>query len=114
MKTRIRKVRDIFIPIRGVSGNKLSNKKKFITSFLEFKRQELKSNKSYNANVSLNVKFFFSNVSPSDIDNLLKSLFDALQEVKILRDDKQIKQVKAEIKEYSLFEGISLVIKQIK
>ena len=44
-----------------------------------------------------------------DIDNLLKSLFDALAG-KIIKNDKQIKRVQAEIVEFSLIGGISIEV----
>jgi Holliday junction resolvase RusA-like endonuclease len=108
---------DIFIPFRGQSGQfgRYDTKNKFIQDFLAFRKKEYEAGNiryiTHTQKISVDIVFHFVKEYRGDLDNLLKSLFDALQEAKVVENDNQIRKAKVEIKEDSLFEGISLMIK---
>lgn len=99
---------DIFLEIKPQSGGDYQKKLNFIKEF-RFKLSSLISRKIYKGNVKLNVKFFFKNIYKGDVDNLLKSLLDALKLV-LVKDDNQIKKINAEIIENCFIQGIAIII----
>lgn len=99
---------DIFVPIRGRSGSTNTSKRGFEQDFAALTK--FKPNKPYEGKLILKVDFYFTGEYLGDIDNLLKSLFDALERDGYFKDDWQIKEVGAKIHEYALIEGIGIRI----
>ena len=97
---------DIFIPIKGKTGQNASVKRKFISDFLQI--SNITKYKTREFNLYANIVFHFTQKCNGDIDNLIKSLFDSIQKAGIIKNDKQIKKMYIEIQENSLIEGISL------
>ena len=106
-----RSTRKLFINLTPTSGTQFEAKKIFKKSFDLIFQEEKKGNrgKIVDTPVNIVVTFLFKGKCPSDIDNLLKSLFDALQGNMIVNDS-QIKRVIAEIKEDSFVDAISVSI----
>lgn len=102
-------IQDIFLPIKAESGSLLKTKKKFENDFLKI----VPIIKTIHCNVYIKIGFHFKNGCQCDIDNLLKSLFDAIQKSNILKDDYQIKKVEAQIISDSFVDGISIQIRTI-
>lgn len=64
----------------------------------------------YDGELGIDIAFYFEGEYLGDIDNLLKSLFDAMQKDHYLVNDRQIRVVKAEIIENSLLQGIRIIL----
>ena len=102
-----RPIRNIFIKIKGRSGSEYKRKKLFCNNF----NLSIVNKKSIIQHpIYISVKFFFVESCNSDLDNLLKSVCDALQKSKYIVNDKQIKKINAEIIENTLIDGISIAI----
>lgn len=90
----------IKIPIKAISVNTCWQGRRFKTKEYSewrelFRLLTLRAKKVPNPHV-LNVHFYISNFAQSDLDNLLKPLLDALQECKIIENDKSIEKIVAE------------------
>ena len=112
MATKGRKNRfllDTFMPLRGVSGNSSTKKKKFVQMY-----SSKKPHKPFFIDLEIHAEFMFSGNCGIDLDNLLKSLFDSLQSNRIIGNDKQVKRVEAKITEFATIDGIRLRIKRFK
>jgi len=103
--------RDFFLKLKPTSGYG-NNKKSFIYDFDKM-FNEYHNDCSINDEVKLSIIFYFKHQCYADIDNLLKSLFDALK-LKLLGDDSQIKEINAKIIENSFTDGISVIIYSMK
>jgi len=99
---------DIFIPIRGVTGQNPATKKRFYTNFDINAKHYIY--KPITKPIAVTLDFHFTGKCGVDIDNLLKSLFDALQHSDIIKNDNLIKKISVEIHECSMLEGITLKI----
>ena len=118
--------KDFFIPLRPKTfANNTKNKRipdnnraEFIRKFIELRENEFDSRVSnkkspFDKKVSIKVIFYFEGNYNGDIDNLLKTLFDALQKSGIIKNDNQIRRVNAELKDNSIFEGISVLMESL-
>ena len=104
---------DLFLPMKGKTGSHQPSKKKFFQEFIDFRNKEKDSFRRgvYEGNITVEITFHFSDKYRGDLDNLLKSLFDALQGAKIIKNDSQIRKAIVEIKEFEPFEGIALILR---
>lgn len=96
---------DIFIPVVAKSGKHLRKgfHHEVKLNYLPDKpMSELPVGEFY-----LEVEFHFLNQTTGDIDNLLKPTLDVLKGT-LIRDDRQIKSIKAELKEYSSKQGVHI------
>lgn len=101
---------DIFIPIEVPSGSVYRKKRDFIKEFSLVKKS--RRHVTFLKDLVVIVKFFFEKNCHSDIDNMQKTLFDALTRSKYIIDDKIVKKVTAEIKENVGIGGVSLRVYQ--
>ena len=106
---------NIFLEIKPTSGANPVSKKKFDADFKDLIKKEHNKNNHRNIvemDVRVNAIFHFKDEHPGDVDNLLKNLFDGLEGT-IIKNDKQIKKISAEIQNNSFVEGISLIVSEI-
>lgn len=96
---------DLFVPIKGRTGSNSKSKQKFTTEFLRLCADR---KRPFNFKLKIVVEFHFLENCSSDIDNLLKSLFDSLQAAGVIKNDKLIKKITVEIIEHSIYEGIAI------
>jgi len=100
MKIKIRRRPKPYSPVRFAKGRVYSPNSDEIKRFRFELIKSLENLNQIQDQISLEFLFSFKSKCRADIDNLLKLYIDACKSI-IYKDDRQIKKVYAEIKEYN-------------